>query len=68
MNENCHVVVLNSLTLPGTDLQPIAPKLWSSGFLFERISGVASVPRRAGAYLGDPQGMTRETRRAPSTL
>jgi len=66
MNENLPTfVVLNSLTLPGTDLQPIAPKLWSSGFLSNEYAGVAF--RSQGEpvlYLGDPQGMSRETRRA----
>jgi len=42
MNENLPTfVVLNSLTLPGTDLQPISPKLWSSGFLSNEYAGVA---------------------------
>src|SRR5260370_438470 len=65
MNENLPTfVVLNSLTLPGTDLQPIAPKLWSSGFLSNEYAGVAF--RSQGEpvlYLGDPKGMSRETRR-----
>src|SRR3981189_1690764 len=66
MNENLPTfVVLNSVPLPGTDLQPIAPKLWSSGFLSNEYAGVAF--RSQGEpvlYLGDPQGMSRETRRA----
>jgi len=65
MNENLPTfVVLNSLTLPGTDLQPISPKLWSSGFLSNEYAGVAF--RSQGEpvlYLGDPKGMSRETRR-----
>jgi hypothetical protein len=65
MNENLPTfVVLNSLTLPGTDLQPISPKLWSSGFLSNEYAGVAF--RSQGEpvlYLGDPQGLSRETRR-----
>jgi len=65
MNENLPTfVVLNSLTLPGTDLQPISPKLWSSGFLSNEYAGVAF--RSQGEpvlYLSDPQGMSRETRR-----
>jgi len=65
MNENLPTfVVLNSLTLPGTDLQPISPKLWSSGFLSNEYAGVAF--RSQGEpvlYLGDPSGMSRETRR-----
>ena len=65
MNENLPTfVVLNSLTLPGTDLQPISPKLWSSGFLSNEYSGVAF--RSQGApvlYLEDPAGMKREVRR-----
>ena len=56
MNENLPTfVVLNSLTLPGTDLQPISPKLWSSGFLSNEYAGVAF--RSQGEpvlYLGDP--------------
>src|SRR5262249_55743269 len=65
MNENLPTfVVLNSLTLPGTDLQPISPKLWSSGFLSNEYSGVAF--RAQGApvlYLEDPAGMNRDVRR-----
>src|SRR4029077_1938831 len=65
MNENLPTfVVLNSLTLPGTDLQPISPKLWSSGFLSNEYAGVAF--RSQGEpvlYLGDPPGMSREARR-----
>jgi len=65
MNENLPTfVVLNSLTLPGTDLQPISPKLWSSGFLSNEYAGIAF--RSQGEpvlYLGDPKGMSRETRR-----
>ena len=65
MNENLPTfVVLNSLTLPGTDLQPISPKLWSSGFLSNEYSGVAF--RSQGApvlYLEDPAGMNRDVRR-----
>jgi len=65
MNENLPTfVVLNSLTLPGTDLQPISPKLWSSGFLSNEYAGVAF--RSEGApvlYLDDPAGMSRTVRR-----
>src|SRR5215467_5212223 len=65
MNENLPTfVVLNSLTLPGTDLQPISPKLWSSGFLSSEYAGVAF--RSQGApvlYLDDPAGMNRQVRR-----
>jgi hypothetical protein len=65
MNENLPTfVVLNSLTIPGTDLQPISPKLWSSGFLSNEYAGVAF--RSQGApvlYLDDPAGMSREVRR-----
>jgi hypothetical protein len=65
MNENLPTfVVLNSQLIPGTDLQPISPKLWSSGFLSNEYAGVAF--RSQGApvlYLDDPDGMTRETRR-----
>src|ERR1700721_3787379 len=64
MNENLPTfVVLNSLTLPGTDLQPISPKLWSSGFLSSEYAGVAF--RSHGApvlYLDDPAGRGREVR------
>jgi hypothetical protein len=65
MNENLPTfVVLNSLTIPGTDLQPISPKLWSSGFLSNEYAGVAF--RSQGApvlYLDDPAGMSRDVRR-----
>jgi hypothetical protein len=65
MNENLPAfVVLNSLTLPGTDLQPISPKLWSSGFLSNEYAGVAF--RSQGSpvlYLSDPPGLHRDVRR-----
>src|SRR5262250_382969 len=65
MNENLPTfVVLNSLTLPGTDLQPISPKLWSSGFLSSEYAGVAFRSKGAPVlYLDDPAGMSREVRR-----
>src|SRR5262245_66554544 len=65
MNENLPTfVVLNSLTLPGTDLQPISPKLWSSGFLSSEYAGVAFRTKGAPVlYLDDPEGMTRDVRR-----
>src|SRR5215470_5622418 len=65
MNENLPTfVVLNSQTIPGTDLQPISPKLWSSGFLSNEFAGVAF--RSQGEpvlYLDNPQGMGRDVRR-----
>src|SRR5215813_10531722 len=65
MNENLPTfVVLNSLTLPGTDLQPISPKLWSSGFLSSEYAGVAFRSKGAPVlYLDDPAGMSRDVRR-----
>src|SRR5262245_36269096 len=65
MNENIPTyVVLNSLTLPGTDLQPISPKLWSSGFLSSEYAGVAFRTKGAPVlYLNDPDGMNRDVRR-----
>ncbi len=58
-------VVLNSNTLPGTNVQSVTPKLWSSGFLPTEHAGV---PLRTGTdpvlYLRDPGGMTRDMRRA----
>ncbi len=66
MNENLPAfVVLNSRLIPGADNQPIAPRLWGSGFLSSEHAGVAF--RSQGdpvLYLNDPDGMSRETRRA----
>jgi hypothetical protein len=65
MNENLPTfVVLNSTTIKGTNMQPISPKLWSSGFLSNEYSGV--VFRAEGPpvlYLENPEGMTSKTRR-----
>ena len=65
INENLPAfVVLNSHLLPGTDGQPIAPRLWGSGFLSSEHAGVAF--RSQGdpvLYLNDPEGMSHETRR-----
>ncbi len=65
MNENLPTyVVLNSTTMPGTDLQPISPKLWSSGFLSSEYAGVAFRTKGAPVlYLEDPSGMSRNVRR-----
>jgi len=57
-----------SLTLApasaGTDLQPISPKLWSSGFLSGEYAGVAFRTKGAPVlYLDDPAGMSRAVRR-----
>ena len=65
MNENLPTfVVLTSKLVEFGGNQPIYPRLWGSGFLSSRYSGVAL--RSQGEpvlYLSDPQGMTRETRR-----
>src|SRR5260370_11867194 len=65
MNENLPTfVVLNSLTLPGTDLQPISPKLCRSGFLLNEYDLVAFRSQANPVlYLGDPKGVSTETRR-----
>jgi hypothetical protein len=65
MNENLPTyVVLNSTTMPGTDLQPISPKLWSSGFLSSEYAGVAFRTKGTPVlYLEDPSGMSRNVRR-----
>jgi hypothetical protein len=66
MNENLPAfVVLNSRLIPGADNQPIAPRLWGSGFLSSEHAGVAF--RSQGdpvLYLNDPAGMSHETRRS----
>jgi uncharacterized protein DUF1501 len=66
MNENLPAfVVLNSRLIPGADNQPIAPRLWGSGFLSSEYAGVAF--RSQGdpvLYLNDPAGMSHETRRS----
>ena len=50
--------------MPGTDLQPISPKLWSSGFLSSEYAGVAFRTKGAPVlYLEDPSGMSRNVRR-----
>jgi hypothetical protein len=66
MNENLPAfVVLNSRLIPGADNQPIAPRLWGSGFLSSEHAGVAF--RSQGdpvLYLNDPAGLSHETRKA----
>jgi hypothetical protein len=50
--------------MPGTDLQPISPKLWSSGFLSSEYAGVAFRTKGTPVlYLEDPSGMSRNVRR-----
>jgi len=66
MNANLPAfVVLNSNSIPGTNTQTVTPKLWSSSFLPTEYAGV---PLRTGKdpvlYLRDPEGMTRDMRRA----
>jgi len=64
MNETCQLRGTEFTDAARTDLQPISPKLWSSGFLSNEYAGVAF--RSQGEpvlYLGDPSGMSRETRR-----
>ena len=66
INENLPTfVVLTSKLVPAGGDQPIYPRLWGSGFLSNRYAGIAL--RSQGEpvlYLGDPPGMTRNTRKA----
>jgi len=66
MNQNLPTfVVLNSLTIKGTNMQPISPKMWSSGFLSNEYSGVEfRAEGQPVLYLENPDGMTSQTRRA----
>jgi hypothetical protein len=65
MNENLPTfVVLTSKFNPAHNAQAIASRLWSSGYLPSKYSGVAL--RGAGdpvLYLSDPHGVDRDTRR-----
>jgi hypothetical protein len=66
MNENLPTfVVLTSKFSVTKNIQAISSRLWSSGFLPSKYSGVAL--RGAGdpvLYLSDPDGVDRNTRRA----
>jgi len=64
MNRNLPAfVVLNSKLTVGNK-QPISPRLWGSGYLSSEYAGVPFRVQGAPVlYLGDPKGMSHETRR-----
>ncbi|MBS1726428.1 MAG: DUF1501 domain-containing protein [Armatimonadetes bacterium] len=66
MNENLPTyIVLHSKVSSGKPNQPVYPRLWGTGFLPSEYQGVSL--RSNGdpvLYLNDPDGMSREARRA----